>query len=172
MPGLGGMPAAGGRTGSGGVVGAGGRAAGGATGTGGAPGTGGATDGGAADRPGAGGMVGAGGAAGMDAGTDADSGMVGGTGPCAGICSPAVSFSQPPNYGSPQLGLGAACFETLSTVNGGGCSNCSGRTMTLNGTPEPTTGGNWPGPIPPRVNGGYCVQISAGDVAFATFYTF
>ena len=167
----------GGRVGTGGTVGTGGRGTGGTVvvGTGGAPGTGG-RDGGAPDLAGSGGRVGTGGAPGMDAGGDVEGGVVGGTGPCAGLCSPAISFVSDPNFNSPNLTFGmAACYETTSPIRGGGCSNCAGRTHSINGTPVSVTG--WPTQLPAPVRGGYCIQIGTGTADggafdYASFYTF
>ena len=103
--------------------------------------------------------------------------------PCTGICSNPVVFtvSGSPatctfngvNTGSCNSGaLGttnAVCYETLSTLNGGGCSNLDGRTLYVNGTAEPANG-NWTTPLPAKRYGGYCVSAAAGGVSYAAFY--
>ena len=183
-PGTGGATGAGGvgtggRVGTGGTPGTGGRSDGGVVGTGGTPGTGGRSDGGVPDVAGTGGMVivGTGGAPAMDAGNDADGAVIGGTGPCAGLCAPAVSFVSNPNYNSPNFMLGAAaCYETTSPIRGGGCSNCGGRSHAINGMPVSVTG--WPSQLPAPVRGGFCIQIGiagtgdGGALDYASFYTF
>jgi len=151
---------------AGGSVGTGGRAMGGSVGSGGiAPGTGGAGTGG---RGGAGGSPGMGGSAG---------GAVG-TGPCAGLCTPATDFkfSSGTTYQSPNLGTTAVCYEvaTTLTIQGGGCSNCTvsspARTVKINGTTA-ANNGSWSN-LPAKVNGGYCIQITAGAPDYTQFYTF
>lgn len=155
-----------GGTHAGGSVGTGGHNAGGSIGTGGiTPGTGGAGTGG---RGGAGGSMATGGSAG---------GAVG-TGPCAGLCTPATDFkfSSGTTYQSPSLGTTAVCYEiaTALTIQGGGCSNCTvsspARTVKINGTTVPNNGG-WSN-LPAKVNGGYCFQITAGSPDYTSFYTF
>jgi hypothetical protein len=159
-------------TGTGGAgTGTGGAAAGGSTGAGGMMmGTGGGRDGGL-DAPATDVPIGTGGMMVVDANTDVEGG---GTGPCAGICAPAVSFVDPPNYNSPAFMFGmSACYETVSAIRGGGCSNCAGRTNSINGTVV----NGWPNPLPAPVRGGYCIQISTGTADggafdFASFYTY
>ncbi len=169
--GFGGFLGSGGFIGSGGAFGAGGSSfgsggssAGGATGTAGTTGSGGARDSGA-DSTGTGGAM-------VDANPDLVSN---GMGPCMGICSPATEFASAPNYNSPNfLATVGICYETTSSIQGGGCSNCGGRTISINGS---TPTGTWPSPLPAPVRGGYCVQVSAGlpdggAVDYASFYTF
>lgn len=147
---------------AGGSVGTGGH--GGTVGTGGT-GTGGVGTGG---RGGAAGSMGMGGSAGGSIGT----------GPCAGLCAPATSFNFSSNtsYSSPNLGTAAACYQvtTTLTIQGGGCSNCTvsspARTVKINGA-SASNNGNWTN-LPAKVNGGYCIQITAGSPDYTTFYTF
>jgi hypothetical protein len=95
----------------------------------------------------------------------------GGGGPCDGLCSPAETFSMPPNFSPGNLGTGARCFETLSTVSGGNCGNFgTGRTLKVNNAEQTCDWVNWPGLPGPR-NGGYCIAVSAGDYDNATFTT-
>jgi len=161
--GTGGVPATGG-TPAGGSVGSGGRAMGGSVGSGGVtPGTGG---------------VGGHGAAGGSPGVGGSAGGSVGTGPCAGLCTPATDFKFSSNttYSSPNLGTTAICYQvtTALTISGGGCSNCTvsspARTVKINGTTVPNNG-NWSN-LPAKVNGGYCIQITAGAPDYTTFYTF
>jgi len=132
-------------------------------------GTGGA--GGGAGRAGAGGMTAMGGASGM--------GGVVGTRPCSGLCTPATVFAfmtAPASYGSPNLGTTAACYEvsTTQTIQGGGCSNCTidnpPRTVKINGVSLGS--GTWTAPLPAKVRGGYCIQVTAGPTVYASFFTF
>jgi hypothetical protein len=169
-----GGPATGGAAATGGVhaggsVGTGGRAIGGSVGTGGiAPGTGGSGNIGAGGRGAAGGSPGVGGSAG---------GAVG-TGPCAGLCTPATDFkfSSGTTYQSPNLGTTAVCYQiaTALTIQGGGCSNCTvsspARTVKINGATAANNGA-W-STLPAKVNGGYCIQITAGAPDYTQFYTF
>ena len=77
------------------------------------------------------------------------------------------------------MGTGAICYEIATTlaIAGGGCSNCvvSGvtptRTMKINGTTVANTN-QWATPLPAKVNGGYCFQITAGNPNYTAFYTF
>jgi hypothetical protein len=179
----GGTNGTGGVTGGGGTLGTGGRGTGGIVGTGGTLGgtggrlgTGGAPVG-TGGRIGTGGVVGGvGGAigtggspAGVGGATGTDA-AVGGTGPCMGLCATPIVFTTA-MYNSGSLGTGATCHETTANLQGGGCSNCTGRTFSINGTLIPQTSSNWPS-LPAKVNGGYCLQAGAGGVDYASFYTF
>jgi len=155
-----------GGTAAGGTVGTGGRAMGGSVGSGGiAPGTGGSGNGG---HPATGGSSGMGGSAGGSVGT----------GPCAGLCAPATDFkfSSGTTYNSGNLGTAAVCYEvtTTLTIQGGGCSNCTvnspARTVKINGMAA-SNNAAWSN-IPAKVNGGYCVQITAGTPDYTGFYTY
>jgi len=93
--------------------------------------------------------------------------------PCSAYCSNPTSFSMASstNYNSPNLGTGAACYETITsyTLKGGNCNNfASGRNLYVNGTQMNCA--NW-GTPPAPVNGGYCVYTTAGDYAWAVFAT-
>jgi hypothetical protein len=90
--------------------------------------------------------------------------------PCAGLCENPTSFSWSGNYQSGNLGTGAVCRETTQPVTGGNCGNfASGRQLLVNGTPQVCNGSNWSSVPAPR-NGGYCVQATPGNFAWA-FYT-
>jgi len=92
-----------------------------------------------------------------------------GTSPCAGLCSNPTVFTINGSYQSGNLGIGATCHETASVVHGGNCGNMApGRTLSVNGSLMSCNYQNWPS-IPAAVNGGYCIQSSAGDYAWATF---
>jgi hypothetical protein len=87
--------------------------------------------------------------------------------PCAPFCSDAEVISWQGSYQSDPLGAGAICRETTQPVAGGNCGNfAAGRQLFLNGTDMPCDAGNWPS-LPAAVNGGYCVQTTAGDYPWA-----
>jgi len=95
----------------------------------------------------------------------------GGTTPCAGLCNAPVIISKS-NYNSGNIGTGAGCYQTTANLTGGVCGNfASGRKLTVNGTQMSCSGGNWPAPLPPKRNGGYCVQTTAGNYAWGYFAT-
>jgi hypothetical protein len=96
----------------------------------------------------------------------------GGSTPCAGICTNPTAFTINGSFQSGNLGTGALCFQTTSALHGGNCGNfVSPRSLSLNGTTEPCSGGNWAS-IPAARNGGYCFQISSGNQSFAFFTAF
>jgi hypothetical protein len=171
--GAGGAAGAGGGVGAGGIVGSGGHAgagtggatigAGGAIGSGGTIGAGGATGGGGTITSGAGGLAGAGGGSGGSS-----------TGPCAGLCSNPKSI--PPDANSGDLGTGAVCDEVVGdgslTYKKFVCGNfVAPRTFTVNGTSFDCVTGSG-GVLPAPVNGGYCMQASAGNYSYAYFTTY
>lgn len=93
----------------------------------------------------------------------------GGTTPCAGLCNSPIPFTINGSFQSGNLGTGAVCYETTSTINGGNCGNfVSPRTLTVNGTTESCNGGNWSS-LPAKRNGGYCIQTTAGNQPWAYF---
>ena len=95
-----------------------------------------------------------------------------GSSPCAGICTNPTNFTFGSSFQSGNLGTAAVCYQTTSVVHGGNCGNfVSPRSLTINGTTEPCSSGNWAS-IPAAKNGGYCVQISAGNQSFAFFTAF
>ena len=90
--------------------------------------------------------------------------------PCSGLCTNPVIFTSN-NYNSGNLGTGAVCYQTSANLNGGVCGNlASGRKLTVNGVQMSCTA-NWPSPLPAKRNGGYCVQTTAGNYAYAYFST-
>ena len=92
------------------------------------------------------------------------------TTPCSGLCTNPVIFTSN-NYNSGNLGTGAVCYQTSASLNGGVCGNlASGRKLTVNGVQMSCTS-NWPTPLPAKRNGGYCVQTTAGNYAYAYFST-
>jgi len=146
-----------GGTGTGGVVGTGGIGTGGVVGAGGSVGTGGDSSGG---------YGGAAGSAG--AGTGGDEGYT--------PCVPTLTIV---NGQSGPLGTGEVCaemcnqtFMRLHTSNFGTAG--APRTMVANGVPVdcPVSGEcNWSAAAPPRINGCYYFEISAGQPADGSFYT-
>jgi hypothetical protein len=84
--------------------------------------------------------------------------------PCGGLCQNPVTFSG--SYGASNLGTGATCHETTSNLAGGLCGGfASSRTFSVNGTPVSCSGIAYP----PKRNGGYCLQASAGNEPWAWF---
>ena len=91
-----------------------------------------------------------------------------------GLCNnPVVITTQ--SFTSPGLGILATCHETTAPIQGGVCGNfVAPRTFTINGTTmeDCVRGGNWPGPLPAKKNGGYCFEASPGQNSFGYFGTF
>jgi len=91
--------------------------------------------------------------------------------PCTGLCDKPTIFNSS-NYNSGNLGTGAGCYQTTADLRGGVCGNlASGRKLTVNGTQMSCNNGNWASPLPAKRNGGYCVQTTAGNYAWAYFAT-
>jgi len=92
-----------------------------------------------------------------------------GTTACTGLCTNPINFTINGSYQSGNLGTGAVCYQTTSTINSGNCGNlASPRTLKVNGTTETCNGGNWSS-VPAKRNGGYCVQTTAGNYSYAYF---
>jgi hypothetical protein len=91
-----------------------------------------------------------------------------GTDPCASFCASPKVFGGP-TYQSGSLGAGATCGETTATLTGINCGNVTGRTLSVNGTVVNCGGTNLV--APPKVNGGYCFQASAGGNTSAYYST-
>ena len=90
-----------------------------------------------------------------------------GSGPCASFCAEPEMLSWTGSYQSGDLGTGTICREITQPLAGGNCGNFApGRQLLLNGTQMPCTGGNWAS-LPPAIEGGYCVQATAGDYPWA-----
>ena len=102
--------------------------------------------------------------------------------PCTGICSNPINFTvdggakctfgtnPQGSCNSGNVGATAVCYQTTGVVNGGGCSSfINGRTLSVNGVAE-TCDGNWSSPLPAKLNGGYCINIGAGNYSYAAFY--
>jgi PKD repeat protein len=89
--------------------------------------------------------------------------------PCAGLCTSPVSFTINGSFQASNIGTGAVCYQTTSTMKGGNCGNfASGRTLKVNGTTMTCNSSNWAS-IPAKSNGGYCVQATAGQYSYAYF---
>ncbi|HYD53858.1 MAG TPA: cellulase family glycosylhydrolase [Gemmatimonadaceae bacterium] len=89
-------------------------------------------------------------------------GSGGGTAPCAN----AITFTS--NTGNFNTS-GAVCYRTAQRVNGWGCSNFSGRTVSVNGGTATASCGA--GPFPLAQVGGYTYfSVSAGQFPWASIY--
>jgi hypothetical protein len=73
-------------------------------------------------------------------------------------------------FGSGSLGTGEGSFETESELLSGSCRrfNISRRLM-VNGRAMSCDGNDWAYPMPPQRNGGYCIQVTAGNSSTARF---
>ncbi len=92
--------------------------------------------------------------------------------PCSGLCANPISFSVPDGttFQSGNLGNGPACYETLSKIDTGTCTKFNGgRTLRINGVEEKCNNQGWPAPLPSQRNDGYCIEVSAGNNAAASF---
>lgn len=91
------------------------------------------------------------------------------TTPCSDLCGPPEVFTSQ-WYSSSNLGTGARCFETTASLTSGNCGGFAGsRTLSINGVTQSCDGQNWS--LPAKRNGGYCIQVSAGEQAWAWFTT-
>ncbi len=96
--------------------------------------------------------------------------IAGASNPCAAFCGSPTTFAGP-NHSSGNLGTGAVCYQTTSVIHGGNCGNFVGpRRLSVNGIAEPCAGANWSS-VPAAVNGGYCIQTTAGNQSYAYFTT-
>jgi hypothetical protein len=81
-----------------------------------------------------------------------------------GTCSNPVTFSgNTGNFGT----TGAACYRTNATVNGWGCYNFDGRTVSVGGVAR-TCGQT---PLTRSADGYYYFSVTAGQLAWAGLYT-
>ena len=91
-------------------------------------------------------------------------------GPCTGLCTGAIAFAGP-GYNSGNLGNGATCHETTSTLQGLVCGNFTApRSFLVNG--NVVTCNNQSFSPPAKRNNGYCLQATAGEPAWAYFSSF
>jgi hypothetical protein len=97
-------------------------------------------------------------------------GAGGGTAPCSSLCtSPTIFSSQ--SFQSGNLGTAATCHQTIANLTGANCGNfAASRVFRINDVVTTCNGGNVP--LPPKRNGGYCFQSTAGDFPWAYFVTF
>jgi hypothetical protein len=87
--------------------------------------------------------------------------------PCSGLCANPTNFTINGSFQSGQLGTGAVCLQTTSVLHGANCGNfASSRTLRANGTVETCNNQNWASVPPPR-NGGWCIQTTPGNYAWA-----
>jgi hypothetical protein len=77
-----------------------------------------------------------------------------------GTTCTAVSGGQSGNFNT----TGAICFTVTGTINGWGCSNADGRTVSVNGTSVTCGQMPLPGSSP------YTFSFSAGTYSWASFY--
>lgn len=90
--------------------------------------------------------------------------------PCTDLCPSPTTFSTQ-YFSSQNIGTSARCYEGIATLVSGSCTGfASPRTLTINGTAMACNGQNWT--LPPKRNGGYCFQVSAGQNPWAQFNTF
>jgi hypothetical protein len=92
----------------------------------------------------------------------------GGTNPCASYCTNPTTMSAQSSQIS-NLSTSAVCYQTTYPIGSGNCGNMSGRTFTINGDAV-SCNGNFPS-LPPKVNGGYCFQATAGGSTGGWFGT-
>ena len=106
----------------------------------------------------------------LDAASSATTTVVstGGTNPCASFCTSPTVFTSA-NYQAGALGTGAVCRETTASLSGINLSNIAGRTFKVNGTAFVADGTI--SALPAKVNGGYCLEATAGGLSFASFAT-
>jgi len=88
-----------------------------------------------------------------------------GTGP---TCSSPVSFT---NQSGSFNTTGAICLRTSAPVNGWGCSNFDGRTVSVNGRPATSTCGAGPFPIAPSADGFTYFMVTGGSISWANLFT-
>ncbi len=87
-----------------------------------------------------------------------------GTTPCA---NPITFTGQSGNFGI----TGAVCLRTSATVNGWGCSNFDGRTVSVNGGTPTATCGAGPFPLAKSADGFTYFAITAGAYPWASLYS-
>jgi len=92
-----------------------------------------------------------------------------GSDPCAGLCTNPTVFTST-TYTSSSLGTLATCHETTANLTGAVCENfTTTRTFSVNGVAQMCATNI---ALPPKRNGGYCFQASAGQPSYASFATY
>jgi len=94
---------------------------------------------------------------------NASGGGTGGGTPCA---NPITFTSQSGNFNT----SGAVCLRTGAAVNGWGCSNFAGRTVSVNGGTATATCGAGPFPLPRTSDGYTYFSVSGGTYSWASLY--
>lgn len=90
--------------------------------------------------------------------------------PCDEVCAEPTVFTTS-SYTSPNLGTAARCFETEAPLTGGVCGNfVNPKRLFVNGVEMTCNWSQWP-LIPPPRNGGYCIEATSGNQAWASFTT-
>jgi spore coat protein A len=92
--------------------------------------------------------------------------------PCSALCANPIAFSVPDGttFQSGNLGTGAACYETLSKIQTGTCPHLGNdRSLLINGVEQSCDQDGWAAPLPSERNEGYCIQVTAGHNANASF---
>ena len=83
------------------------------------------------------------------------------------VCSNPVTFTdQSGNFNT----TGPVCLRTSRQVNGWGCSNFDGRSVSVNGRPPATTCGAGPFPIAPSADGFTYFMVTAGAISWAGLF--
>ncbi len=83
-------------------------------------------------------------------------------------CSNPITFTnQSGNFNT----TGAVCLRTSATVNGWGCSNFAGRTVSVNGGAASSSCGAGPFPLPKYSDGYTYFSIGAGTYSWASLYS-
>jgi hypothetical protein len=105
--------------------------------------------------------------AGTYTGSSGTGGGSGGTNPCAAYCSNPVTMTAQ-SFNSGNIGTAAACYQSSFPIGGFSIANTTGRTFLVNGQ---VFSGSATQTLPPKTNGGYCFQATAGGYSYASFMT-
>jgi hypothetical protein len=88
--------------------------------------------------------------------------------PCASFCAGPDEITWEGSYQSGDLGTGTTCRQTTQEAVGINCSNFTGgKQLSINGVPMTCNNQNQLLPTP--VDGGYCIQSTAGDYSWASY---
>ena len=94
------------------------------------------------------------------------SGGGGGGGTGASCANPITFTNQSGNFNT----TGVVCLRTSATVNGWGCSNFAGRTVSVNGGAASASCGAGPFPLPKAPDGYTYFSVTAGTYPWASLY--